>query len=78
MQSIGLITNIGPISNGPKPQMGPTHTVPFVIEVQTTGGQGPIELTQDAAVELMKQLGIYLRLRGKSAGTGESDDPHSG
>jgi hypothetical protein len=63
MQSIGLITRIGPISDGDKPQMGPFHGIPFRIEVHTTGGQGLLELTPDAATDLLKQLGIYMKGR---------------
>ena len=65
MQSIGLITKIGLITSGDIPQMGPIGTIPFRIEVQTvTGDQGALELTQIAAVELVEQLGIYLRTHG--------------
>jgi len=64
MQSIGLITKIGPITDGDKPQMGPRHTIPFRIEVRTDGGPGVLELTQDAAAELVKELAIYLQVRG--------------
>ena len=42
MQSIALITKIDRISDGEKPQMGPISTIPFQIEVQTTGDQAAI------------------------------------
>jgi hypothetical protein len=64
MQSLGLITRIGPISEGEKPQMGP-YGIPFRIEVQTVGGQGLLELTQEAASDLVKELGIYLQTHGR-------------
>jgi hypothetical protein len=64
MQSIGLITKIGPLSMGDKPQMGPFHGVPLRIEVHTTGGQGLLELTQAAAADLAKEIEIYLQGRG--------------
>jgi hypothetical protein len=63
MRSLGLITKIGPITDGPKPQMGPIHTIPFRIEVQMAGGPGVLELTQDAAAELVKELGTYLQAK---------------
>ncbi len=54
MQSIGLITKIGPLSMGDKPQMGPFHGIPLRIEVHTTCGQGLLELTQASAAEWAK------------------------
>ena len=65
MQSIGLITKIGPISDGEKPMMGPISGIPFRIEVHTSGGPGLLELSQDAAADLVKELAIYMKNRAR-------------
>jgi hypothetical protein len=68
MQSMGLIAKIGPISDGENPQTNPfpfpLRGIPFRIHVMTTGGAGLLELTQDAATDLVKELGICLKGRG--------------
>jgi hypothetical protein len=64
MYSIGLITRIGPVTDGPKPQMGPEHTIPLFVEVQTSGGPGSLELSQGAALELVEALSQRLKARG--------------
>jgi hypothetical protein len=64
MQSIGLITKINRISDGEKPQMGPIPTIPFQIEVQTTGGQAYLVISPGAALELREELAKCLQARG--------------
>lgn len=64
MSSIGQITKVLRISDGAKPQMGPTHAIPFLLEVQTTGGQTVLEISQDAAAELAAKLPPLLQARG--------------
>jgi hypothetical protein len=64
MQFIGQVVRILRISDGQKPQMGPIPAIPFLIEVQTSGGQGLVEISQDAALELVIELSKHLRVRG--------------
>jgi hypothetical protein len=64
MQSIAQIIKINRVSDGPTPQMGPRSAIPFLIEVQTTGGQAFLEISQDAAVELRAILAQRLQARG--------------
>jgi len=52
------------ITEGPKAQADSTNTIPFRIEVQTAGGTGVLELTQSAATELVKEIGVYLQAHG--------------
>ena len=61
---IGQITKIDRITDGPRPQMGPRSTIPFLIEVQTTGGPAFLEISQAAAVELRAELAKHLQARG--------------
>lgn len=64
MISFGLITRVGPATSIPKRHLGSINTTGFAIEVQTDGGPGILELTQNAAGELAEQLAIYLQGRG--------------
>jgi hypothetical protein len=63
MYSIGQITKIFQITSGAKPQMGPILTIPFLIEVQTSGGPGVLEISQAAAQELVEELAKHLQAR---------------
>jgi hypothetical protein len=60
MPTIGLITHIEQIGPGEKPQMGPFGT-PVRIALKTQGGYSEIELTKDAAVDLVAKLCQYLK-----------------
>ena len=62
--SIGLITKIGPVSQGDKPRGGPDHSIPLRVEVQTTTGQGLLELSRSAAAELAEEIQLYLQKHG--------------
>jgi hypothetical protein len=64
MKTLGLIIGAGPVADGPKPQMGPIHTIPLRVEVRTDGGPGALELSQDGALELVAELSTHLRARG--------------
>jgi hypothetical protein len=62
MQSIPLIIKIvGPVSEAPTPQTGPINTTPLRIDVQTTGGPAVLEISRDAAWELMATLQTHLQ-----------------
>jgi hypothetical protein len=63
--SIGQITKIVAVSDGPKPQIGPIHTVPLEIEVQTSGGPDFLEISEDAAIALVGALRRRLQARNK-------------
>jgi hypothetical protein len=63
MQGIGLITKIDRITDGAKPQMGPRLAIPFLIEVQTTGGPAVLEISPDASRELVEELQLRLQAR---------------
>lgn len=64
MQTVTLITSIGPISEGPIPQTtGPTNTRPLCIDIQTTDGPAVLEISRDAAAELVARLGMRLQAR---------------
>jgi hypothetical protein len=58
--SLGQITDIGEITTGPKPQMGPLRA-PIVINMQGVTGSGQLEITRDAAEKLVKELSEYLQ-----------------
>ena len=64
--SIGMITKIGVITDGPVPQMGPISTRALLIEVWSTGALAPavLEISQDAARELAAELVRHLQGRG--------------
>jgi hypothetical protein len=64
MPSIGLITDIIYTTDGQPPQMGPTRAIPFLLEVETTGGRAFLEISQDAAVKLRAELGNSLQGSG--------------
>jgi hypothetical protein len=64
MQVVSLITNVVEITDGTKPQTGPILTIPFLVEVRTTGGPVFLEMTPDAAAELTEQLARRLVERG--------------
>lgn len=61
MLSFPLIVKVGPVSEGPIPQMGPINTTPLRIDVQTTGGPAALEISRDAAWELMGALVTHLQ-----------------
>jgi len=63
----GLITKIGSISDGTKPQMGPNYGIPFMIAVRTTGGPAFLEITEEAAAELRDALAASLQDRVKGS-----------
>jgi hypothetical protein len=63
VQILTLITGIGPISEGSTPQTGPINTTPLRIDVQTTGGPAVLEISRDAAAELVARLGMRLQAR---------------
>ena len=48
MPTIGQITKIDRVSDGPTPRGGPILTTPILIEAQTIGGQVVQEISQDA------------------------------
>jgi hypothetical protein len=63
VQSVSLIIEIGPISEGPTPQTGPINTRPLRIDVRTTSGPAVLEISRDAAEELVARLGMRLQAR---------------
>jgi hypothetical protein len=60
------ITEIGQVKDGPVPSMGPINTKVLLIEVGTLGRgvQSVLEISQDAALELVAKLTPLLRARG--------------
>jgi hypothetical protein len=56
MPTIGQITKIDRVSDGPTPRGGPILTTPILIEAQTIGGQVVLEISQDAALKLAKHI----------------------
>jgi hypothetical protein len=62
MQSLGLITRVGPITS--RPAKGPTTTVPFRIEVEMGNGAEILSVSPSAAAELWEALDQYLKEHG--------------
>jgi hypothetical protein len=64
MVSVGLITKILKVHDGDKPQMGPTHTTPIKIEALSHGTSVFLEMSQEAALEIVQRLSGHLKERG--------------
>lgn len=62
MQSLDLITRVGPMTG--KPAKGPTTPVPFRIEVEMANGPAILSLSPSAAAELWGELDLYLQAHG--------------
>jgi hypothetical protein len=62
----GEITQIGGVKDGPRRLTGPTHTKALLIEVGTHSNpaQSVLEISQDAALELVVKLTPLLKARG--------------
>ena len=60
--SIVKIARIGKITDGEKPQTGPDHSTPLVVEID--GGRDFLELPPNAARELADALNKVLKERG--------------
>jgi hypothetical protein len=62
----GQIKQIGEVQDGPVPVLGPASTKSLIVEVGTidTPNQWTLELSQDAAVELVAKLQAHLKARG--------------
>lgn len=64
MQEItGAITKIERVSTGERSQMGPISASPFRIEGRTLAGPVALEISRDAARELVEELGGCCKLR---------------
>jgi hypothetical protein len=60
-----LVTTIGSISDGARPQMDPISTIPVRVEARTLDGQSVVlDLSPDAAAELAEGLAKHLQGRG--------------
>ena len=68
MMFSGLITRVGEVKDGPLPQMGPARGKSISVEIgtaSTPAGQFiEMEISQDAAVELVQRLTACLKDRG--------------
>jgi hypothetical protein len=68
MPFTGLITYVGDVKDGEVPLMGPKRPKVLSIEVGSGTGPGPIqavlEISQDAALELVAKLTQLLKARG--------------
>jgi hypothetical protein len=62
MQSLDLITRVGPMSS--RPAKSPATTVPFRIEVEMGNGPMLLSLSPSAAAELRGELNQYLETHG--------------
>jgi len=68
MSFTGQILQVGDITDGPIPQMGPARGKPLLVEIRTAstpaGSFFPMEVTEDAAMQLVQKLTAALRERG--------------
>jgi len=62
MQSLGLITRVGPMTS--RPTKGPTTIIPFRIEVEMGNGPEILSVSPSAAAELRAELDLYLQAHG--------------
>jgi hypothetical protein len=62
MQSLDLITRVGPSTS--RPATGPTTNIPFRIEVEMGDGPVLLSLSPTAAAELRGELNQYLETHG--------------
>jgi hypothetical protein len=76
----GAITQIGDVKDGPIPQMGPAQGKTFVIEIRTASvpaGQFlEIEISQDAAIDLVAKLTASLDARNILKSPNMLNDPN--
>jgi hypothetical protein len=64
MQMINLITKINQITLSTVPQRTPKARRSLMIDVQTTGGQEDLEISEEAAVSLRDKLAEHFHARG--------------
>ena len=68
MNTSGVIAVIGEVKDGSRLFAGPTQPTTLLIEVGPGTGpsviQSDLEITQDAALELVAKLTLFLKARG--------------
>ncbi|MEK7992290.1 MAG: hypothetical protein AAB403_00655 [Planctomycetota bacterium] len=64
MQELRGVVSVIRVSDGEKPQMGPTPAKSILIEVQTSAGPGFLEISQSGALDLVAKLSQHLKERG--------------
>ena len=76
----GAITQVGDVKDGPIPQMGPARGKSLLVEIRTVsvpaGQFVEMELSQDAAIDLVAKLTASLNTRNILKNPNIANDPN--